>query len=111
MLERLGGSNQLLAQITEVFLQNWKQELGSLKKNLNSSDRAGLTRSLRSLRASLGYFADESMLAVFQELEDAAECEDKPAMSKLVDKFEPQLRALVGELEELKLALSRRVAC
>ena len=110
MLERLGGSTQLLAQITEVFLQNWRQEYGSLQASLKSGDRTLLTRSLRSLRASLGYFGNESLLSVFEDVENAALGDEPAATLQLAKEFEPKLLNLVEELEELQVSLARQVA-
>lgn len=110
MLERLGGSTQLLTQITNVFLQNWRREYGNLQAALKSGDRTLLTRSLRSLRASLGYFADESLLTVFEQLEKAAVRDESSATLQLAEKFEPKLLGLVEELQELKVSLERQVA-
>ena len=110
MLERLGGSTQLLAEITEVFLQNWRKEYGNLQTALKSGDRALLTRSLRGLRASLGYFAKEPVLTVFEELENAVAREEHSATLRLAEKFEPKLLLLVQALQELKVSLERQVA-
>ena len=110
MLERIGGSIQLLAQITEVFLQSWKQEFGSLQAALKSGDRVQLARSTRSLRVSLGYFGNESILSLFLKLEDAVKQEEHSATLHYAKEIEPELGTLAKELEALHATLSRRVA-
>ncbi|MFA5505657.1 MAG: hypothetical protein WC314_07745 [Vulcanimicrobiota bacterium] len=107
ILERLGGSVDLLAQIADLFLRSWKQDYDRLTEALKNHDTEPLSRAVRQLKDSLGYFADKKTLALFKEMEKNINEGTLDEALRFAASLEGQLQLLAEKLQELRKHCSR----
>jgi len=55
-LERIGGDEQLLHEVTEIFLDETPKLLARLQEAINSGDAGLVERTAHSLKGELSYF-------------------------------------------------------
>lgn len=107
MLERIGGSVQLLHQITEVFLRKWEVDFERLSSALKAGEKDAALHAIGHLKVSLGFFADRDLLRKVEDLFQAVD-QSGPATGPLLVALEADLKELVAALRELKVTLARR---
>jgi two-component system sensor histidine kinase/response regulator len=69
-LERLGGDEELLRELCQIFLQESPKLLVKLRRAIVDSDAQGVTRAAHSLKGELGYLGAAAASQAAQELED-----------------------------------------
>jgi PAS domain S-box-containing protein len=98
-LSGVGGDQQLLREIAEMFLQQYPQVVSDLRRASAGHDAAMLGRLAHRLRGEVGCFGAGQSVAALRKLEDDAGQPDLARLSRTVDEVE---RALAGLGQALK---------
>jgi HPt (histidine-containing phosphotransfer) domain-containing protein len=69
-LERLGGDEELLRELCQIFLQESPKLLEKLRRAIVTSDAESVMRAAHSLKGELGYLGAARATQAAQELED-----------------------------------------
>jgi two-component system, sensor histidine kinase and response regulator len=69
-LERLGGDEELLRELCQIFLEESPKLLVKLRQAILDSDAQGVIRAAHSLKGELGYLGAAGASQAAQELED-----------------------------------------
>ena len=67
ILDRVGGDESLLKEITDIFLSEYPSLLAEIREAIQRSDPASLERSAHTLKGSVSNFgADDATQAAYQ---------------------------------------------
>jgi HPt (histidine-containing phosphotransfer) domain-containing protein len=69
-LERLGGDEELLRELCQIFLDESPKLLNQLREAIHESDSAGVMRAAHGLKGELGYLGAAKATQAARELED-----------------------------------------
>jgi two-component system, sensor histidine kinase and response regulator len=69
-LERLGGDQELLRELCQIFLDESPKLLNQLREAIHDSDSAGVMRAAHGLKGELGYLGAAKATQAARELED-----------------------------------------
>ncbi len=96
-LRELGG-DEMLSELTEVFLEDTSSGLAALKEASETGDAEAIERVAHTLKGSAGNMGAKRMAAICSELQDAGESGDLSGASEL-------LVGLKAEFERVRPAL------
>ncbi len=96
-LRELGG-DEMLSELTEVFLEDTSSGLAALKEASETGDAEAIERVAHTLKGSAGNMGAKRMAAICSELQDAGESGDLSGASEL-------LKVLEAEFERVRPAL------
>ena len=71
MLQRFGGDQDILSQLSEVFLREYSRQLCAVRDALDAQDAMAVARSAHTLKGSVGVFGAKSAVDAAQTLETA----------------------------------------
>lgn len=91
---RLGGNQEMVREVIELFLAEYPQELKNLNFLFKQGDREGLIQLLRTLRGSLIYFGARDLAKHLEFL-----IRDLPNVS--LEKLDPAFSQLKSDLKDL----------
>jgi two-component system, sensor histidine kinase and response regulator len=97
-LERLGGDEELLRELCQIFLEESPKLLQKLRQAVVDSDSEALMRAGHSLKGELGYLSAPGALQAARELEDMGQENNLSRAAEV-------LRVLEREMAALHLAL------
>jgi two-component system sensor histidine kinase/response regulator len=97
-LERLGGDEELLRELCQIFLEESPKLLQKLRQAVVDSDSEAVMRAGHSLKGELGYLGAPGALQAARELEDMGH-------GKNLSRAPEVLRVLEREMASLHLAL------
>ena len=97
-LERLGGDEDLLRELCQIFLEESPKLLHRLREAIAHADPEALMRAAHSLKGELGYLGAEGAARAARELEDMGH---EKKLSRATEVFS----LLERELAELHVAL------
>jgi HPt (histidine-containing phosphotransfer) domain-containing protein len=102
LLERVGGSHELLVEVIDLFLEDGPQLLSTIQEALVRGDADSVRRGAHALKGSAGNFGASALVAVAHQIElDAA----AGSLGSLADRFpalETELSELSAELADLR---------
>lgn len=100
-LDRVGGDKELLAEIAQLFLEDYPRIMADIRTALHSNDAAGVEHAAHSLKGSVANFGAEPAWQAAFELErigrsrDLSEAADAFArLSEIFAVLKPELEAL-----------------
>ncbi|HEX4487400.1 MAG TPA: response regulator [Terriglobales bacterium] len=99
-LERLGGDEELLRELCQIFLQESPKLLAKLKEASASGDIDTLKRAAHSLKGEVSYLSAEDVSKTAKELERMADENDISQAAPLVQILEAQLARLHADMHE-----------
>ncbi len=99
-LSGVGGDEQLLREIAEMFLQGYPQAVSDLRRALAGRDAEMLGRIAHRLKGEVGCFGAGPSLSALVKLEEDVAHPDFEPMSRAVDEVERELACLRQALEE-----------
>src|SRR3954452_14567936 len=100
-LDRVGGDEELLAEIAQLFLEDYPRILIEIVTALNAGDAAALEHAAHSLKGSVSNFgAEPARLAAF-ELEKIGRSRDLSGAPDAYDRLDQIFALLKPELEAL----------
>jgi signal transduction histidine kinase/DNA-binding response OmpR family regulator len=103
MREVLEGSEDVLVQLVESFLQDYPRKLGQMRTALDEKDPRALEMAAHSLIGGVGNFGAERASELAQTLEDLGR-------ESRLDEIPAALEQLERELERVHRALDREVS-
>ncbi len=101
-LERLGGDDELLAEIADIFLQSAPAGLAQVRQALDAGAHDDLARAAHTLKGSVGNFADADAFQAAKDLEMAARAAQADRYPELTQRLDSQVAALMNDLQALK---------
>jgi CheY-like chemotaxis protein len=99
-LERLGGDEELLRELCQIFLQESPKLLIKLKQAVVDGDVETVKRSAHSLKGEVSYLSAEDVSKTAKELERMADENDLSQAGVLVQALETQLTRLYSDMRE-----------
>jgi PAS domain S-box-containing protein len=103
-LARLGGDEELLAEVAQLFLQDSPVWLAELRSALARRDAAGVRRAAHTLKGAVSYFGADEVTDAAQRLEELGRSADLGRAAAALDTLEqviarlrPALLALAGD--------------
>jgi two-component system sensor histidine kinase/response regulator len=97
-LEGLGGDENLLREVTEIFREQAPKHLDSLRAAIAQQDAKTVETSAHSLKGELGYLSVPEMHRIARELEDAGRNGDLERAATLLPQFEAGLATLLHSM-------------
>jgi len=94
-LEGLGGDENLLQEVTQIFLEEAPKHLVSLRLAIAEGDAPAVESIAHSLKGELGYFSVPEIHQLARELEDRGRNTDLRAAAALLPQFEAHVSALL----------------
>jgi HPt (histidine-containing phosphotransfer) domain-containing protein len=91
LLERLGGDEQLLAQVLEVFLSDAPLQLEALLRAVADADLAAVQRRAHGLKGAAANVGAMALRGAALELEVAADAGDHERIQRLTARIEQEL--------------------
>ena len=103
VMERVGGDMELLAEMTELFLEDCPRLLSRIRDSIGCHDNAALEHSAHTLKGSVSNFAAASAFEAAFKLEkmggdgDVTHADEAYAtLEREMKRLEPALFALLG---------------
>jgi PAS domain S-box-containing protein len=103
-LAEVGGDRQLLAQLADIFLEEYPKEMTALRRAIDRGDAPGLQQAAHTLKGELNTFAARTAFATALQLETLGRQGDLAAagatlatLAQEVDRLRPALTALARE--------------
>lgn len=103
LLDRVGGDEELLREITGIFLDECPALVSEIQAAIDSGDAKKLERSAHTLKGSVANFGARAATSAAQRLESLGrkgQLEESPAaMAELLSQLQqlqPELTALAG---------------
>jgi CheY-like chemotaxis protein len=101
-LERVGGDRELLAEMAELFLQDYAEYLSQIRAALAGSDNKSLALAAHTLKGSAGNFSAAPTCEAAAALEHAGRSGDLSQTTAAVGRLETALQHLAPALEQLR---------
>jgi two-component system sensor histidine kinase/response regulator len=101
-LSGVGGDEQLLREIAEMFLQEYPQAVSELRRALAGHDARMLGRIAHRLKGEVGCFGAGQTVSALVKLEEDAGHADFVRISRAVDEVERAFASLRQALEEFR---------
>ena len=102
VLEGLGGSQQLLSQIIDLFTADAPKRIAGIKAALKAKNTEKLRFEAHSLKGSIGNFRAQRAFAVAQKIEDTYKTGDLAAAKAVLPVMEKEIEQLLAELKALR---------
>jgi HPt (histidine-containing phosphotransfer) domain-containing protein len=97
-LERLGGDEQLLQEVMEIFLQEVPKHLAGLRKAITQQDAETAERVAHSLQGELGYLGVAELSQGARALEEKGRSADFQGALILLPPFEAAMARLLSSM-------------
>jgi two-component system, sensor histidine kinase and response regulator len=97
-LERLGGDEELLHEVMEIFLEEVPKHLAGLRKAITQQDAETVERIAHSLQGELGYLGIAELLHGARELEEKGRTSDFQDALTLLPPFEAAMARLLSSM-------------
>jgi signal transduction histidine kinase/CheY-like chemotaxis protein/HPt (histidine-containing phosphotransfer) domain-containing protein len=99
MLKNLDGDQELMAQLSEIFIADLSASIENLRAGLGGDNGEALFAAAHTLKGSAANFGAESLVKVLQSIEQDAR---RNGPAALTDRVEQAVRLLEQLVEELK---------
>jgi len=106
LLERVGGSPELLVEVIDLFLEDGQQLLTTIQEALARGDADGVRRGAHALKGSAGNFGASTLVAVAHQIEMNALAGSLGSLADRLPTLETELTALSAELVDLRNRLA-----
>ena len=93
-LERLGGDEELLRELCQIFLQESPKLLEKLRRAIVDSDARGVMCAAHSLKGELGYLGAGRATQTAQQLEDMGHENNLSLAGATLDVLEHEMAGL-----------------
>jgi CheY-like chemotaxis protein len=101
-LANLGDDEALLMEVIDLFLVDLPKQRARLRKSVRTGDLDGLSRTVHSLRGAVSNLVARRAGRALDQVQDAADREDVSAAGAAIDALEPELEALVKQLNRMR---------
>jgi two-component system sensor histidine kinase/response regulator len=100
-LRRLDGDEELLAEITSVFLEHTPPRLAEVRNAVALNDLALLRRAAHSLKGSIGYLETGAASVAANQLNELAEAGDLSHVPEVFKALEQEIERLLSDISEM----------
>ena len=100
-LARMGGDPELLKEIAVLFLENYQEWLGEVRRGAALGDARMLERAAHGLKGSVANFGARDAVEASLKLETLGRSGDLAGASESLAALELALETLRGDLESL----------
>jgi len=101
-LQMVEGDHELLAEMAELFLQDYPEHLAQIYQALVHRDKQSLSSAAHTLKGAAGNFAAGPTCAAAATLEKMGRAGDFSQVSLVIDELEAALSQLAPALERIK---------
>jgi CheY-like chemotaxis protein len=101
LLEWMDGNQELLEQITKLFLEDSPKQMAAIESALRASDAEQTRFAAHSLKGSVGNFRATRAIELAQKLEDAGKASDLKAAADLLPDLQQELARVNDELRKV----------
>jgi HPt (histidine-containing phosphotransfer) domain-containing protein len=101
LLEQFGGEPEIMAELRDLFLEDFPQQLAAIKEGIAGGDAAQVARAAHSLKGASGTFGAERVYLVTKALEEMARADDLAGVEfglALLQEELDQVCAAIGNL-------------
>ena len=105
LLERVGGSQEILQEIIGLFLEDSPKLIEQIRTALENGDTQAVYRAAHTLKGSAGNFDAHDVVLIAQRLEARAHEGDLSATKTVFASLELETRALLASLAKKREAL------
>jgi HPt (histidine-containing phosphotransfer) domain-containing protein len=107
VLDRVGGDQDLLKEIAEIFLEEYPGLLQEIREAVKSGDSQRLERAAHSLKGSVSNFGVQPATQAALQLEQLGRRGQVKGSAEALTVLERQLRLLDSALNELIASVSK----
>jgi two-component system sensor histidine kinase/response regulator len=97
-LERLGGDEQLLHEVMEIFREEAPKHLAGLREAITQQDAGSTERLAHSLQGELGYLGIAELSHGAREIEEKGRASDSQGALSLFPPFEAVMARLLASM-------------
>ena len=101
-LEQMGGDEELLVELVEVFLEDLPERLREIREAVARADADGLQRAAHTLKGSVGNFAARAVYETALELENVGKSGDLQSAGEVCARLNAQIDLLKAALADLR---------
>jgi two-component system, sensor histidine kinase and response regulator len=98
LLARVGGSQALMREVIDLFLEDCPRLLSAVRQGLADGDGAAVHRTAHTLKGSAGNFGAQAVIALARRLEAHAREGNIPASDRVFSMLEAEIGRLMEEL-------------
>jgi len=106
VLEKLGGDDELLLEIIDLYLEDTPQVFVTLRAAVEESDAEGVRKAAHRIKGSVGSLAAMRAFEAARDLEKVGREGDLDGLAAAFSLLEAELEQLAGALAELRAELS-----
>ena len=106
LLDRVGGSHELLVEVIDLFLEDAPQLLSTIREAVGRGDADGVRRGAHALKGSAGNFGASTLVAIAHQMEMHAAAGGPDAPGDHLPALETELSELSAELVDLRNSAS-----
>ena len=100
-LDRIGGDEELLREIAILFLDDYPNLMGDIRRACAAADGKGLERAAHSLKGSVSNFGADAAQGASFDLEMLGRNDQMEDASAALTKLEKAMDALLPEMQVL----------
>ena len=102
MLKRLGGDEELLDEVIEIFVDQAPKHLDTLRRALSQGDTELVERTAHSIKGELGYLGIATVSQKARELEELGRKHQLEQAARLFTSFETEISDIVAAMRAAK---------
>jgi two-component system sensor histidine kinase/response regulator len=103
LLERIGGDEQVLGEVCDLFIEDAPNRLNDILAALNAGDAASVGRAAHAFKGAVSVFDAVAIVAIARRLETQAASGDLAAGKATWAALETETRALIDTLRTFRL--------
>lgn len=104
LIDRFDGDVDMLSQLSEVFVQEYPQQLSAIRDAFQQQDAVALARSSHMLKGSVGVFGADQALEMARQLEEAGRVADLSGSEQICARLDHEVTRLGQVLADAFLA-------
>lgn len=101
LLEQFGGEPEIMAELRDLFLDDFPQQLSSMKEGIAAGDAVQVARAAHSLKGASGTFGAERVYLVTRALEELARADDLAGVELGLGLLQEELDRVCTEISVL----------
>lgn len=105
-LERVQDDKELLMELLEIFVEDFKQKRPLLEGVISASDFEHIKSIAHSIKGASGNVSAKKVREVIIEIEDMAEESDTSKGTQLLQRLDEEFEKLLTNIEEVKANFS-----
>lgn len=100
-LDRVGGDEELLREVAQLFLEDYPQSVEAIEKGLSAGDARAVERAAHTLKGAVANFGVAEVVEVAFAVEQSGRRGDLSTVSGSLAQLKERLRVLHQDLERV----------